>query len=152
MLQKIRKIEGSNSGHVEAAFINPTGNYHVPVKYFLERNGFKIYTVDARKTVHLRKIMNLGTEKSDPEDAHVLAATPWLDRKYMDNPGYERNPLSEITRERDMIRKNVTRTTNRIHGDLAAVFPEFTDVLASRFLCRDCCTGRICNAGEDCQG
>ena len=131
ILQKMRKIEESNSGQIGGVFMNPTGNYHIPAKYFLEKNGYSglVYMIDARRTVHLRKVMNLNTEKSDPEDAHVLASTPWYDRKYMENPGHERNPLSEITRERDMIRKNITRITNRIHGDLAAAFPEFSNLL-----------------------
>ncbi len=83
--------------------MNPTGNFHVPVKYFLGSNGFLglVQMVDARNTVYLRKVMNLGTEKSDREDVHVLTATPWLDRKSMESHGHERNPLSEITRERD---------------------------------------------------
>ena len=28
-----------------------------------------------------------------------------------------------------MIRKNITRITNRIHGDIAAAFPEFSDLM-----------------------
>ena len=76
ILQKMRKIEESNSQKVEGVFMNPTGNYHVPLKYFLEKNGFIVCMVDARRTVHLRKVMNLNTEKSDPEDAHILASTP----------------------------------------------------------------------------
>ena len=122
MLQKMGKIEESNSDLIKGTFMNPTGNYHVTVKYFLEKKGFHVYMVDARRTAHLRNIMNLGTEKSDPEDAHVLAATPLIDLKYMENPGHERNLLSDITRERDMILRNTTRIMNRIHGDLAAVF------------------------------
>ena len=31
---------------------------------------------DARRTEHLRKVMNLGKEKSDPEEAHILASAP----------------------------------------------------------------------------
>lgn len=71
ILQKTRKIEESNSDQIGSVFMNPTGNYHVTVKYFLEKNGFSgpVYMVDARRTVHLRKVMNLNTEKSDPEDA-----------------------------------------------------------------------------------
>ena len=64
---------------VEFIFMNPTGNYHIPLKYFLENNNFTVYMVDSRKTLHLRKIMNLNTIKSDSEDTHVLAATPWHD-------------------------------------------------------------------------
>jgi transposase len=129
ILQKMRKIEESNSRKVEGVFMNPTGNYHVQLKYFLEKNGFIVYMVDARKTVHLRKVMNLNAEKSDPEDAHILASIPWYGRKYMERPGHVQDSLSEITWERDMIRKNITRITNCIHGDLAAVFPEFPDLL-----------------------
>ncbi len=33
--EKIRKIEESNSDRSAGAFMNPTGNYHMPVKYFL---------------------------------------------------------------------------------------------------------------------
>ena len=65
----------SNNDKVQFIFMNPTGNYHVPLKYFLENNNFTIYMVDARKTLHLRKMMNLNTIKSDSEDAHILAAT-----------------------------------------------------------------------------
>ena len=52
----MRKIEESNSDRIGGVFMNPTGNYHVPVKYFLEKNGFSglVYLVDARRTVHLR--------------------------------------------------------------------------------------------------
>ena len=132
LLEKMHRIEESNSDSVGGIFMNPTGNYHMPLKYFLEASGYreKTFLIDARRTVHLRTIMNLGTEKSDPEDAHVLASTPWFDQRYREKPGHDRSSLSEITRERDMIRKNVTRIINRMHGDLAAAFPEFSDLLA----------------------
>ena len=42
--------------------MNPTGNYHMPVKYFLESNGYNVCTVDARKTEHIRMIQNFGKE------------------------------------------------------------------------------------------
>ena len=132
LIKKISTIEESNNDTIYGIFMNPTGNYHVPLKYFLEQNGHagKIFMVDARRTVHLRKIMNLGTEKSDPEDAHVLASTPWLDRKFGERFSHERDSLSELTREREIILRNVTRITNHIHADLNVVFPEFTDVMA----------------------
>jgi hypothetical protein len=40
ILQKMRKKEGSNSNRIGGIFMNPTGNYHVPLKYFLEKNSF----------------------------------------------------------------------------------------------------------------
>ena len=63
--------------------------YIVYVDTITKKVGNKVYTRylirdshwENRKVKH-RTIMNLGTEKSDPEDAHVLASTPWFDQKY----------------------------------------------------------------------
>ena len=61
LIDKISKVEKSENDKVEFVFMNPTGNYPVPLKYFLESNNLTVYMVDARKTLHLRKIMNLNT-------------------------------------------------------------------------------------------
>lgn len=127
LLEKLHTVEKSNNQTVMGIFMNPTGNYHMPVKYFLENNGYdKTFMVDARRTEHMRSIMNLGKEKSDPEDAHILASVPWLDKTYKDKKGHERAPLSEVTRLRESINVNITRIKNILTADLAAVFPEFT--------------------------
>ena len=101
LLEKMRTIERSNSDAIKGIFMNPTGNYHIPVKYFLENSGFsgRIFMVDARRTEHLRKMMNLGKEKSDPEDAHILAAVPWRDNKYGERANHIRSELSELTKD-----------------------------------------------------
>ena len=80
---------------------------------------------DARKTEHLRMVTNLGKEKSDPEDAHVLAELPWNDENYGKKKGHVRSPLTDLTRLRESINANITRIKNFITADLAAVFPEF---------------------------
>jgi len=128
LIDKISKIEKSNNDKVEFIFMNPTGNYHIPLKYFLENNSFTVYMVDARKTLNLRKMINLNTIKSDSEDAHILAATPWHDPKYREYTGHNRSSLSNISRERSTVVKSITAIKNYIHSDLAAVFPEFTDL------------------------
>ena len=128
LIDKISKVEKSNNDRVEFIFMNPTGNYHVPLKYFMENNNFAVYMVDARKTLHLRKIMNLNTIKSDSEDAHILAATPWHDPKYREYIGHNRSSLSNVSRERSIVVKSITAIKNYIHSDLAVVFPEFTDL------------------------
>ncbi len=132
LVEKIRTIGRSNSKEIAGIFMNPTGNYHITLKYFLEQNGFigMIHLIDARRTVHLRKIMNLGKEKSDPEDAHVLAATPFVDRSSLERRDHERSPLSEVTREREIILRNVTRISNHIQADLNVVFPEFPSIMS----------------------
>ena len=101
------------------------------LKYFLERNGLggTVFVIDARRTAHQRIISNLGKEKSDPEDAHILASTPWNDPRYRDKRSHERSGLSELTREREIIRKSITRILNDLHSQPAIIFPEFSDVI-----------------------
>ena len=43
LIDKISKVEKSNNDRVEFVFMNPTGNYHVPLKYFLGNNNFTVY-------------------------------------------------------------------------------------------------------------
>lgn len=130
LLEKIETIRISNSQEIMGIFMNPTGNYHVPLRYFLENSGYHVFLIDARRTVHLRKIMNLGTEKSDKGDAHILATTPWLDRNAVGKESHSRSGMSELTRMRDLINGNITRIANYINADLAVVFPEFTRVVS----------------------
>ena len=127
LLEKIHTVEKSNNQDVMGIFMNPTGNYHMPLKHFLEINGFKerIFLVDARRTEHMRTILNLGKEKSDPEDAHILASVPWLDKSYVERRGHERSPLSDLTRFRESVNNNISRIKNFICADLAIIFPEF---------------------------
>ena len=122
--EKIRTIEESNSDRIWGVFMNPTGNYHMPVKYFLESNGYDVYAVDARKTEHLRMIQNLGKEKSDQEDASILASTARLDAHAI-SKGHERLPESGLTRLLEQLKRNATMIANVIASDLAAVFPEY---------------------------
>ena len=61
LIEKIRSLCRSNSQEVIGIFMNPTGNYHLPLKYFLEARGNKVFLIDSRKTFHLRQIMNFGT-------------------------------------------------------------------------------------------
>ncbi|MGC8699337.1 MAG: IS110 family transposase [Candidatus Acidifodinimicrobium sp.] len=131
LIEKIETIRRSNSDEVVGIFMNPTGNYHIPLKYFLERNGFGnlVFIIDARRTAHQRILSNLGKEKSDPEDAHILASTPWNDPGYRDKRNHERSDLSELTREREIIRRSITRILNDLHSQLAIIFPEFPDII-----------------------
>lgn len=126
LLKKITTVENSNNQKVMGIFMNPTGNYHMPVKHFLESNSFPVYVIDARRTEHLRIIQNLGKEKSDPEDASVLASTARLDPSAMDSTGHERLPESGLTRLLEHLKNSATATINMIGSDLTAVFPEYT--------------------------
>ena len=72
-IEKIRSFCNCNSREVIGIFINPKGNHHIPLKYFLEARGNRVFLIDSRKTFHLRQVMNLGTEKSDRGNTHILA-------------------------------------------------------------------------------
>lgn len=125
LLEKIRIVERSNSDAVSGIFMKPTGNYHMPVRHFLESSGLPVYVVDARKTEHMRIIQNLGKEKSDPEDASVLPSTARLDPSAVDSKGHDRLPESGLARLLEQLKRSSTALTDMIGSDLAAVFPEY---------------------------
>jgi transposase len=127
LLDKIGTIERSNSDTVRGIFMNPTGNYHIPLHHFLESSGYKVIYVDARVTDYARKMSNLGKEKSDNVDAAMLAATPWKDKNAFDKHIHRREAASGLTRLHESVTGNVTRITNIMKSDLACVFPEFMD-------------------------
>ncbi len=130
LIEKLRTIEKSNSDTVKGIFINPTGNYHIPLHHFLESNGYRVIYVDPRVTDYARKMENLGKDKSDTVDAAMLASTPWKNRKAFDKPVHRKNTVSGLTRLHQSVTKNITRITNIIGSDLACVFPEFTDMFS----------------------
>ena len=64
LLLKLQTVERSNSDTVKGIFINPTGNYHVPIQHFLESSGYTVIYVDARITDMARTMSNL--ERRNP--------------------------------------------------------------------------------------
>ena len=126
--EKIRTIEESNSDRIGGVFMNPTGNYHMHVKYFLESNGYYVCIVGARKAEHLQMIRNLEKEKSDQDHVSILASTAWSNAHAISN-GHERLPESGITRLLEQLKRNATMILNVTASDLAAVFSEYTETL-----------------------
>lgn len=125
VLEKFTLLEKSNSQSIGAVFMNPTGNYHAPLKFFLESNGYRVILVDARVSEHIRMTQNLGKEKSDNADASILASTARLKPSVLKSGNHERSVLSGLTRLMESIGENIRRITNQIKSDLAAVFPEY---------------------------
>lgn len=125
LLERLRLIQESNSQTIGSVFMNPTGNYHAPLKAYLESQGYRVILVDARVSEHIRMTQNLGKEKSDGADASILAATGRLKPSILETGNHERDPLSGMTRLMESISKNIRRTTNQIKADIAAVFPEY---------------------------
>lgn len=125
LLEKLRLIEKNNNQSISAVFMNPTGNYHAPLKAFLEAHGLRVILVDARVSEHIRMTENLGREKSDGADASILAETGRMKPSILKSNGHERSSLSGMMRLMGSIKKNATRLMNQIKSDLAAVFPEY---------------------------
>ena len=130
LLEKLRTIERSNNDKIKGIFMNPTGNYHIPLHHFLESNGYRVIYVDPRVTDYARKMSNLGKEKSDTVDSAMLASAPWKNKELFDKNVHRKDAVSGLTRLHHSVTKNITRITNIIGSDLACVFPEFTDVFS----------------------
>ena len=128
MLEKLKTIEKNNNDTVKGIFMNPTGNYHIPLHHFLETNDYTVIYVDPRITDYARKMTNLGKEKSDTVDAAMLASTPWKDKWAFDKPIHQRDSVSGLTRLHESITRNITRITNIMNSDLACIFPEYADI------------------------
>ena len=130
LLEKLRTIERSNSDKIKGIFMNPTGNYHIPLHHFLESNSYRVIYVDPRVTDYARKMSNLGKEKSDTIDSAMLASAPWKDKELFHKNVHRKDTVSGLTRLHQSVTTNITRITNIIGSDLACVFPEFTDVFS----------------------
>ena len=77
---KLSVIERSNNQKIVGVYINPTGNYHVPLQRFLQSKGYRVVAVNPIISASARKMDNLGRAKSDSVDAAALAAIPWRKR------------------------------------------------------------------------
>ncbi len=76
LLKKIATVEKSNNQKVMGIFMNPTGNYHMPIRHFLESSSFPVYVIDARMTEHLRIVQNLGKERNPIRRMHRFLLQP----------------------------------------------------------------------------
>ena len=125
LLWKLKTIEESNNQKIVGIYINPTANYHVPLSRFLQDNSYRVVAIDLRVSAAARDMDNKGRVKSDSVDAAVLASLPWKKRKLLDAKTHERDTVSELTRQRESVQKNITRTVNSLRSDLAVIFPEY---------------------------
>ena len=108
LLWKLKTIEESNNQKIVGIYINPTANYHVPLSRFLQDNGYRVVAIDPRVSAAARDMDNKGRVKSDSVDAAALASLPWKKRKLLDAKTHERDTVSELTRQRESVQKNIT--------------------------------------------
>ena len=129
LAEKLAVIERSNNQKIVGVYINPTGNYHVPLQRFLQSKGYRVVAVNPIMSAHARNMDNMGRTKSDSADAATLASIPWKKRGMKEARSHERDELSELTRMHEAVDRNITRILNTIWSDLAAVFPEFAQLI-----------------------
>ena len=125
--EKIETLVESQKQEIVGIYMNPTGNYHVPLKYFLSTLGFNVILVNPIISKSIRNVSGFGKGKTDSVDAHSLASTPWF--KADMGKGHERSGISELTRMRERLLKEMKRQINYLRSDLACVFPEYLHFL-----------------------
>ncbi|EQD58527.1 transposase [mine drainage metagenome] len=123
LAEKLSVIERSNNQKIVGVYINPTGNYHVPLQHFLQSKGYRVVAVNPIISANARKMDNLGRTKNDSADAATLASIPWKKKGMQGARSHERDELSELTRMHEAVDRNITRIVNSIWSDIAAVFP-----------------------------
>ena len=121
--EKIEVLTKSQKQDITGIYMNPTGNYHVPLKYFLSCPGYNIILVNPIISKSIRNVSGFGKGKTDAVDAHSLASTPWF--KADIGNGHERSGISELTRMRERLSNEMKRLINYLRSDLACVFPEY---------------------------
>ena len=94
--EKIEVLTKSQKQDITGIYMNPTGNYHVPLKYFLSCLGYNIILVNPIISKSIRNVSGFGKGKTDAVDAHSLASTPWF--KADIGNGHERSGISECNR------------------------------------------------------
>jgi transposase len=103
--------------------MDPTGNYHVPLKYFLSCLGYNIILVNPIISKSIRNVSGFGKGKTDAVDAHSLESTPRF-KAYIGN-GHERSGNSELTRMGERLSNEMKKLINYLSSDHASVFPEY---------------------------
>ena len=134
LAEKLSVIERSNNQKIVGVYINPTGNYHVPLQRFLQSKGYCVVAVNPIISANARKMDNMGRTKNDSADndsadAATLASIPWKKKGMQGARSHERDELSELTRMHEAVDRNITRIVNNIWSDLAVVFPELAQLI-----------------------
>ena len=63
LAEKLSVIEMSNNQKIVGIYINPTGNYHVPLQHFLQSNGYRVVAVNPIISANARKNGQSGQDK-----------------------------------------------------------------------------------------
>jgi transposase len=63
----LNSLEGDCQIGLEAS-----GNYHRPLAYYLQKNGFKVYLISSLALARTREAIHNSWDKNDPKDAQVI--------------------------------------------------------------------------------
>jgi transposase len=107
--------------------LEPTSNYHRPICYFLETNGFKVNFVSSIAVARTREAIHNSWDKNDKKDAQVILhmLKQGIVQNYHDPKINNINDIQELSKTHFLISLRKTKTQHSILTHyLPLYFPE----------------------------
>jgi transposase len=111
-----------------------TGNYHRPLAYFLQRQGFALRLIPTLALARTREAMNNSWDKNDPRDAQVILhlLKTGLSQTWCDPLLSSTNDAQELSKTHHQITLARTRVWHRLRNHYFALyFPEIERFIRS---------------------
>lgn len=111
-----------------------TGNYHRPLAYFLQRQGFRLRLISTLALARTREAMNNSWDKNDPRDAQVILhlLKTGLSQTWVDPLVSGTNDAQELSKTHHQITLARTRVWHRLRNHYFALyFPEIERFIRS---------------------
>ncbi len=121
-------------GKIAIADLEPTGNYHRALAYFLQKSGIKVVNISSVALARTREVIHNSWDKNDPKDASVI-----LHLLKQNQTQYYFDPVLEGTNDIQEISKTYTQIAQRkmkvqhsiLNHYLPLYFPEMEKFLNS---------------------
>ena len=111
-----------------------TGNYHRPLAYFLQRQGFQLRLIPTLALARTREAMNNSWNKNDPRDAQVILhlLKTGLSQTWCDPLTSGTNDAQELSKTHHQVTLARTRVWHRLRNHYFALyFPEIERFIRS---------------------
>ena len=111
-----------------------TGNYHRPLAYFLQRQGFQLRLIPTLALARTREAMNNSWDKNDPRDAQVILhlLKTGLSQTWCDPLTSGANDAQELSKTHHQITLARIRVWHRLRNHYFAMyFPEIERFIRS---------------------
>lgn len=114
--------------------LEPTGNYHRPLAYFLESRGFNLKLIPSLSLARTREAMFNSWDKNDPKDAQVMIhmMKSKITNHYHDPLMNNINDIQELSKTHFQVSKRKTKIQHNILTHyLPLYFPEIDKYFCS---------------------